>query len=228
MKILLTKNRKINKRRIYVILFMVFVIASLIILDRLLYPIIKDYSKTTAHNIANRTVNTAVNDVLLRNNIKYDDLVKVNIKENQVSSIELNSILINILKSQISDNINDDMYNMSTQKIDIHIGTLFGINMFLNKGPVLNFYVKPYGDVQVKFKHSFTSAGINQTKHQVIMEIDIIMMSYISLFKMTTSFNTNFVMAETIIVGKVPDSYTYVGDVEENLLSKINDYGGNN
>lgn len=222
------KKMKKNKIKLYLILFMCFITVTILIVDRLLYPIIKDYSKTTSHNIANRVVNTTINNALLEDNISYDDLVKVNIKNNEVTSIELNSILLNLLKSKISDNINDQMYDMSTQEIDIHLGTLMGINMFLNKGPSLNFYVKPHGDVQVKFKHSFTTAGINQTKHQVIMEVDVVMMSYISLFKTTTTFNTNFVMAETIIVGKVPESYTYVGEVEEDLLSKINDYGGNN
>lgn len=230
MKILFTKGKKSKKKKNRVIaLFLVIIIIVVTLLtDRLLYPIIKDYSKTTSHNIANKIVNNAIFDNLIKNNIKYDDLVKVSLKDKKVASIELNSILLNILKAQISDSINKSMGSMSTQSVDVYLGTLLGINMFLNKGPKLSFYIKPYGDVQVKFKHSFISAGINQTKHQVIMEVDIVMMSYISLFKTTTTFNTNFVMAETIIVGEVPDSYTYVGDVEEDLLSKINDYSGNN
>lgn len=60
------------------------------------------------------------------------------------------------------------------------------------------------GNVNADFKSSFESAGINQTKHQIYLNIHTSVYSFLPGFNTTTDVETNVPVAETIIVGAVP------------------------
>ena len=82
------------------------------------------------------------------------------------------------------------------------------------------------GSVNASFASEFTSAGINQTRHRILINTSV----YISVMLPTGSAGTEViseaVIAETVIVGDVPDSYTNIEDNESELLDKINNYAG--
>ena len=63
-----------------------------------------------------------------------------------------------------------------------------------------------------QFVSNFTEAGINQTLQQLIMEISIDVT--ILVLRGTVSFNvtSQVVVAETIIVGAVPETFIRTGD----------------
>ena len=71
---------------------------------------------------------------------------------------------------------------------------------------------------------TFDDAGINQTRHQIMLNIDATVYIVIPWYKTNVELSTNFVIAETVIVGTVPEYFTRV-DGSENVVDDINDYG---
>jgi hypothetical protein len=60
-----------------------------------------------------------------------------------------------------------------------------------------------------EFKNSFEATGINQTRHRIIIEANVTVGVLIPGEKTSANIKTDITVAETVIVGSVPDSYTY-------------------
>ena len=72
------------------------------------------------------------------------------------------------------------------------------------------------GSSNASFENEFTEAGINQTKHRIILNVDVSVSILLPGFSTYTKVSNRFTVAETIIVGTVPDSYVYFhGNLEE-------------
>ena len=78
--------------------------------------------------------------------------------------------------------------------------------------------------MQADFISAFTDAGINQTRHQIILEVTAEMRILTGLGGVDTEVTNQLVVSDTVIVGHVPEQYTYIDDTEQSLLGKINDY----
>lgn len=76
-------------------------------------------------------------------------------------------------------------------------------------------------------KPVFTSAGINQTKHQIYLVVDVYVSILLPGFSTTTKFSNTYSVAETVIVGSVPDNYTYFSNGED-MEQNAEDYIMNN
>ena len=69
----------------------------------------------------------------------------------------------------------------------------------------------------MELKSSFESAGINQTRHQIYMEIRTSAYSYLTGMSSTTEVSTDVAVAETVIVGEVPQMFANLGGLSETL-----------
>ena len=82
-------------------------------------------------------------------------------------------------------------------------------NILAGKGPKINIKVSPVGSAQIKIKNDFSSAGLNQTCHRISAVINVKMTSSVPLYSFDTSTDFEFVLAENVIVGNVPDLTPY-------------------
>ena len=139
-------------------------------------------------------------------------------------AIETNSIEVNIMKAMIVDKVTTKLNELESHIIKIPMGSLFGWQMLSGKGPMVDFKVVPTGNVVAQLDHKFTSAGINQTRHQLMLDVSVTMRAFIPGYSSKIKLETNFLIAETVVVGTVPGSFTQVQDAEEDIISKINDY----
>ena len=84
------------------------------------------------------------------------------------------------------------------------------------------------GSSEANFSSKFVSAGINQTKHQIILTVDVYVSILLPGFTTATKVSNSFIVAETVIIGSVPESYTYFStdldtyeeDVKDFILNK--------
>ena len=86
----------------------------------------------------------------------------------------------------------------------IPIGTLIGGNLFHGLGPALSLKVTLAGNVQADFKSTFESAGVNQTRHRIYLSVGTSVYSFLPGINSTTDISTDVLVAETVIVGEVP------------------------
>lgn len=198
------KRRKL-KWQVRILLTIFLIVIGCLLTDLNLRPLIKRYAQYQATVIATNTINRTIEQELSDNLDLYRDLITVSTThDDTVTSIQTDSVRINLLKSKLTNLIGERLAAVSTQNIDIPVGTMLGAQILSGRGPKLNFKVIPTGFVQSQIKNQFTSAGINQTLHQIILQIDVSVAAIIPGYTTTTEVTTNFVIAETIIVGKVP------------------------
>lgn len=171
-------------------------------------PISKAMASSKAQTLAVTTVHNAVNDRLAKDNVTYDKLVDFTIdKDNNIKAIKLNIIKINSLKATLVNDIAESITNIDSSKISIPLGNLTGNELLQGVGPRIKIKLLPIGYSSIDVKSSFTSAGINQTKHEVYLEINTNISVILPLGITSATAKTTILVAETIIVGNVPQTY---------------------
>lgn len=207
-------------------LFLVVVLCVIGVVDLKIRPVIEDMAEYQAHAISERAINQAVSDELKEENLHYDDIVVVRRDDKgMVTSIETDMIGMNGVKSNITSRIAQYLGNIEDNQIRIPLGTFSGSQFFSGLGPELTFKFVPAGYVETKLENRFEAAGINQTRHQIMMKIEANITTILPGYRGETKVETNFCIAETIIVGAIPESFTNVQGDNDSVTRKIFDYG---
>lgn len=189
-------------------------------------PIIETVNAYECHAAVNDMINRSVSAELERDGADYSTLVNITRDEGgAVCSVETNAVNINRLKTNIADRVERELSRMSDLDIMIPIGTLTGISLLHGRGFSIGMTVSPVGYANTAIISEFTEAGLNQTRHRIIIEIGVVADAVIPGFSTRVPVTTAIVAAETIIVGKVPDAYTHVVAGDTDLVGLLQDYG---
>ena len=190
-------------------------------------PIILKYAVSVAENIALNAANEAIVDVLNSNQVSYGDIVTLSQNdEGYVTSLEINVLQINNLKSKISSRMSKIIEDEERYEVSIPLGSFFGNSYTNGFGPNIKFNMQITTTCFVDFSHEFKSAGINQVLHIVNVNIDVKGNFVIIGYDKGISAKTTAIAAQTVIVGKTPDAFTSVVESPtDNTGGLINDYG---
>lgn len=181
-------------------------IILVIILDHQLRPLIKSVASSKASIISTNVINSVVESELTNNNTKYDDIVDmVRDTNGKIISINTNIKTANLLKANIAQRVQQEITHLNTQKIFIPIGTFTGIDLLNGRGPSVPLQITLSGNVVTQIKSEFSSAGINQTNHKIFLDVSTNIYALIPGYPVTTAVQTNVLIAETVIVGDIPD-----------------------
>ena len=198
-------------RVIALIMLLVLLMFATLKVDDRLRLITTNYAKNRAKIVANMVINNAVSNYLDQNRISYSDLVKINSNgEGKVTSVEFDTVTLTRLKARIITDIQNEITKRQTQVLNIPIGTLTGNQYLNNRGPSIHIELKMSSAVYSKISSAFSSAGINQTLHKIALDIKTEVYFVMPWYKTSGEFETSFLLAETVIVGEVPDAYTNV------------------
>ena len=220
------RSPKRHKLGLKLIAFALLLIVILILIDMRVRPIIEKTTIYQSKVLATRIINDAVYNELAIEDFGYNELVTVVYNDNSViTSIESNMVNINRLKAKITKSVNDELEHLDSQDLSISLGTISGFSSFYNQGPLIPVTVRPEGYAETSLISAFESAGINQTLHRILVEINVDISAIIPGYTASAVVETQFIVAETVIVGSVPDSYTHVITGSEDLMGTINDYG---
>lgn len=192
-------------------LLLIFLIFVTVRIDLHIRPIIQSLAQSQAVVLSTRMIDDAVSSFIDKENISYDYLMHVQKDEkNKVTSIQADALHINSLKSEISIDISKEIEKIQNEKFSIPLGTLLGGDILSGRGPEITFYISLSGNVKTSLKSDFYEAGINQTLHAI--SLDIVASIYILCpgYNTATETATNIVIAETVIVGDVPETYNYI------------------
>ncbi len=169
--------------------------------------VLKSISEASMRSITTVAVNDAVY-YTLSDQIRYEDLVTVDRgADGNIQAISANSFQINRIARDTAYMSQQNLKKMSEDGIEIPLGAFSGIEAWSGFGPRINIKIIPISNVECRFVSEFESAGINQTKHSIYLEIvadiSIIMPSGTSNFASLTPV----LVCESVLVGKVPDTY---------------------
>lgn len=219
-------RRTEGKLRRFAVLFALAVL--LLFLDARLRPVIKSMAAYQAKVYATRAINDSIYAELSNDKVAYNNLVHLSVNsDGVVSAIETNMVELNILTANLTSAASSRIAQLETQSIKIPVGTLLGNQWLSGRGPKVEFKIIPAGYVEASLSNNFDSAGINQTRHQIILNLKANLIAIVPGYTSQIEVNTSICLAETVIVGVSPDSFTEVttGDGGRELRNLIADYG---
>ena len=192
-------------------------------------PILASLAEAKVNNIVNRIVVAAVNEAVEKGTINYDALVTLEKDDTgRVTALRSNMGEVNRLQSAIADDILQRLSEVSTSELSIPLGTLTGSALLAGRGPSIHVRMQAVGSTSASFRNNFSAAGINQTKHQILLRVDVYMSILLPGFTTSTKVTNEISVAETVIVGGVPENYTYFSTLPEEIQNYAEDYIMNN
>lgn len=165
---------------------------------------------TRVSNMVGRVAMEAVSDAVNSGEIQYNDLISLEKDaDGGIAALQSNMAEFNRLQSAITKDILDRLGQVSEMDLTIPLGTLTGSALLVGRGPSLSVRMQSLGSCSAHFENQFDQAGINQTTHRILLCVDVSMSILLPGFRTSTQVSNAFSVAETVIVGDVPGSYTY-------------------
>lgn len=193
-----------------------------------LKPVLTSLATARVSNTVNGIVTAAVNETVYGGGVDYDQLISFE-KDNEgrITAVKSNMAEFNRLQAAIVDSVLGKLSELSTRELSVPIGTLLGSPFLAGRGPLLRVRMQSVGSSRAHFENAFTSAGINQTKHQIYLVVDVSVSILLPGFSTTTKVSNTYAVAETVIVGSVPENYTFFSN-NEDMAQNAEDYIMNN
>ena len=198
---------------------LVFLSALLVVLLMLLSAFrwkyresIRTLAETQVKNTTSDLINDAIDEQIETGNVHYDRIVYFEKDLNgRITALKTNMSEVNRLKTDTLNLINDQILALDETDIGIPVGSLILPELLAGKGPLIPISIISIRNSDALFFSDFSEAGINQTLQRLIMEVSVDV-SVLILGK-TASFTvtSQVVVAETIIVGQVPETFFQTG-----------------
>ena len=200
--------RKFRSKKILILIVLGFFICSfLLYYFNIMLPIIKTYSKVEALSATEKAVNMAVSNVINRS-INYDTLIDINYSSTgEIISFSANQYEINTITREIIKETQYQMNSLGSEGLKIKLGTFVGIPFFIERGPIVTLRLMPIGAVNGEFDSEFSAVGINMTKHSLFLYINTHVSVVLPVKNYEVKTTTQVLLAESIIIGKVPEVY---------------------
>lgn len=173
---------------------------------------IRSLAETQVRNTTSDLINDAIDRQIEEGTIQYDRMVYFEKDlDGRITALKTNMSEVNRLKTDILNLINDEILALSTDDLGIPLGSLFLPEVLAGKGPEIPIQILSISNSDASFSSHFSEAGINQTLQKMNMEVCVDVT--VLVLGQTNSFtvSSQVVVAETIIVGNVPNTYLQTG-----------------
>ena len=173
-------------------------------------------AQTQVTNTTSDLINDAIDSQMISGNIQYDRIVYFEKDlDGRITALKTNMSEVNRLKTAILNLINDEILAMDTSELGIPVGDFLFPEVFAGKGPLIPIRILSIRNSDASFHSNFSEAGINQTLQQLTMDIQVDVA--VLVLGQTSSFavSSQVVVAETIIVGQVPEMFFQNGGTYE-------------
>ena len=195
-------------------------ILLLMLLERNLTRVVLTLASAKAEVLAVQALNQAA-EALIADGISYDSLVHVTLGEDgSVRLLQANTAGMNSLASRASLTAQAKLEALQDQTVSVPLGRALGVTLLAGTGPRIQVHMLPVGAVVTAYETEFTSAGINQTRHRVLLTMRAQVRLVLPTGASGVEAVTQVAVAESIIVGQVPDSFVNVGD-DTDLLNLV-------
>ena len=174
--------------------------------------VIRQLAEVQIRNSTSDLTNDAIARQIANGNIAYDRIVYFEKDlDGRITALKTNIGEVNRLKTDILNIINDEILALDSSDLGIPLGSLFLPEFISGKGPEIPVHIIAIRNSDATFVSHFSEAGINQTLHQVTMvvsvDVAVLVLGKTDTFTMTSEV----VVAETVIVGAVPDTFLQSG-----------------
>ena len=196
------RNRGISILFLLVALLLFLAAASLYLKD-----VSTAIAVSNASDAVTVSINNAIADIMRDGDYSADYFVTFEKSEaGEITAISSNMARINALSAKILDRIvgATDTHMLT---VNIPVGNLTGVSLLMGRGPKVPVKIITMTSSRVEFNNSIVTAGINQTKHQINLEVIVDIDILVPWGTESTQVITEVLIADTMVVGRVPDTY---------------------
>ncbi len=203
-------TRLSRQKMMRLLLPLLLIIAGCVMIVIKTTPMITEIAIADATDLIRDSANDAIVKIMATGDYDYSQLVTLEKGANgEVTALVTNMKKINVLQTEVASRVLDNV-EMKEENIviSIPIGSLTDIAMLSGRGPSIDVRLLTITSVDTSFSNVFTSAGINQTRHQILMNVDVDIGIILPTGTTSETVTIEVVVAETVIVGDVPETYT--------------------
>lgn len=165
-----------------------------------------------------RCINEAVSE---NGNLIGTDIAKISYSEGKISGINYDTGKIVKIKTGILSSVSRMLNEKATLSYKIYFSDALKSPFFSQRG--LSFKVKatPTAAVNGKIYGEFKSRGVNQTVNRISLKITASLYSSSRFADFNQKVEYDVLLCETLIAGDVPDTYTNVTSIPEEVDDTI-------
>ncbi len=187
--------------------------AGILLIEQNLTRVVLSMAQAQARAMAVQVLNQSAAELLSTGGVTYEGLMNVTTDSSgQVRLIQANTPEMNRLASAASLLAQERLQQRGDQVVRVPLGSALGLTLFGGAGPKVAVRILPVGSVHAQFHTDFQTAGINQTRHRVTLVLTAQVQMVVPTGAQRVEVSTQVAMAESIIVGDVPDTFTDVGE----------------
>ena len=206
--------RRSLRRMIRVLVVLIVISIILFFLFRSKYTdAVQDLAQTQVMNSTSDLINDSIDRQIELGNIQYDRIVFFEKDLNgRITALKTNMSEVNRLKTDILNRINDEILAMDASMLGVPLGSLFFPEFFSGRGPSIPVEILSIRNSDASFSSDFSAAGINQTLHQLNLQVSVDVAVLVLGETKSFTVTSQVVVAETVIVGQVPNTYLQTGN----------------
>ncbi len=197
------------------IVLLIFIAAAFCFVEWRIAPVVQSVAAVQGKAFAVEAINQAAADVLEENHFGESEIVTTD-ADGTLCSVITDTASANRLKHTITLRAQQAITNLRQQRMDIPFGMVLGGELIGASGPDIPVYITLSGTTESDFDESFHSGGINQTVHQLSLNIHADLRILTPSGTISETVSTSVLIAETVIVGKTPQwNYDSDGGTKE-------------
>lgn len=137
----------------------------------------------------------------------YDDIIHVEKdQEGNITLLKADTLKLNKIACDVALDCQKQLKLLGNSGIKVPFGYIFQNNLLAQLGPKITIYMDPIGYIETKYQSEFESAGVNQTRHKIYVQVQVKLRVIIPLKKEDIEVKSEVPISETIIVGKIPNT----------------------
>lgn len=197
---------------LYLITFScVLIILLFVTLDLRLRPMMYGISQNESKRHALIIINSAVSEVLTNHSDEFDSIVKLSTDtDGAPTALVTNALAVDNLVSEIFIKVHQIAENKGKVRYSLNVGSLTKSPLLYGRGPKININIQISQYINYEIISTFNEAGINQTKSSLYLRLTTTILSVMPGDTRKETVSNDYLFAETVLVGKVPDGYTEV------------------
>ena len=197
----------LSARRTFFALLLILVATVVTVASLAFRSLVTELAVSTAKDAVIMSVNSIVKDIMTDESFDPSALVGLERSaDGGIAAVTTNVAAVNTLAARVLERAIEQTA-AETISVSIPLGNLAGSTLLAGKGPSIPVELTMLSSSVAGFRSELTSAGINQTRHQILLDLNVEVSLLMPWRTVGTSVDTEILVSETVIVGEVPESY---------------------
>lgn len=219
------RQRHGKRKKWAALLFLLLAVSAALYALLRLRLIFMEYAINLCEDSAEKTISALMQEKVFNAPEVYENLVTLERdKQNHITALRTNVLAVGRIKAELVSGLFERLEELEHTTVDVPLGSVFAPGFFAGNGPCVKIGMAGLTQVSAEFISAFSAAGINQTRHNILIEIHAGFRILTPVGGEDREIVTRYPVTDTVIVGTVPERYTYIDDTQNSLLGQIRDF----